>query len=281
MDKNRNSDKKIINIETISDLHKIPFNIIKTKKLYEFKGKYFDKIYKEALELEKKESEKLPSIKFVYSKMPKDNNNDSKNEKTCKNKIHIKNKTSKDLVNNVKNENSNKTKKSKDNNIDYKNKKNSFEIDILNENIDIVGRLRINSCHISRKKKEIKIKKIDFQINYNTKIGEEIGLIGSIKELGCWNKDKLLRMHWTDGNIWETTIDFSFVDIDDSFEYKFVLIENGDIKEWENGNNRIFNHDEFKQLISKYKNKNIYENDYDYIAKDNKIILKCIWNKKN
>ena len=149
----------------------------------------------------------------------------------------------------------------------------------MDENIDLVGRLRINSCHIPRKKKELKIKKIDFKINYNTKMGEEIGLIGSIKEFGCWDKDKLLRMHWTDGNIWETTIDFSFIEID-SFEYKFVLIENGEIKEWENGDNRIFNHNEFKQLISKYKNKNVYENDYDYIVKDNKIVLKCIWNKK-
>ena len=278
MNKNRNSDKNIINIETVSDLHKIPFSIIKSKKLYEFKGKYFDKIYQEALELEKKESEKETPIKFVYCQMPKENKNE-KNKK-CENKVKIKNKTSKDIVNNLKNDNPNKIKNSKDNiDFNFKNKKNSFEIDILNENIDLVGRLRINSCHIPRKKIEIKIKKIDFKINYDTKMGEEIGLIGSIKELGCWNKDKLLRMHWTDGNIWETTIDFSFVEID-SFEYKFVLIENGEIKEWENGNNRIFNHNEFKQIISKYKNKNIYENDYDYIIKDNKIVLKCIWNKK-
>ena len=278
MDKNRNSEKNIINIETVSDLHKIPFNIIESKKLYEFKGKYFDKIYQEALELEKKESEKETSIKFVYCQKPKENKN-VKNKKS-EYKVKIKNKTSKDIINNIKNDNSNKIKKSKDNiDLNFKNKKNSFEIDILNENIDLVGRFRINSCHIPRKKKELKIKKIDFKINYDTKMGEEIGLIGSIKELGCWNKDKLLRMHWTDGNIWETTIDFSFVEIN-SFEYKFVLIENGEIKEWENGNNRIFNHNEFKQLISKYKNKNVNESDYDYIVKDNKIVLKCIWNKK-
>lgn len=278
MDKNRNSDKNIINIETISDLHKIPFNIIKSKKIYEFKGKYFEKIYQEALELEKKESEKKSSIKFVYIKKPKEKEKEKLNDKNCENKIKIKNKTSKDLINNLKNENSNKNKKSKDN-IEFRNKKNSFEIDIINENIDLIGRLRINSCHIPRKKKELKIKNIDFQINYNTKIGEEIGLIGSIKELGCWDKNKLLRMHWADGNIWKTTIDFSFIE-NDSFEYKYVLIEKGEIKAWENGNNRLFNHSEFKQLISKNRNKNIYENDYDYIAKENKIVLKNIWNKK-
>ena len=278
MDKNRNSDKNIINIETISDLHKIPFNIIKSKKIYEFKGKYFEKLYKEALELEKKESEKKSSIKFVYIKKPKEKEKEKLNDKNCENKIKIKNKTSKDLINNLKNENSNKNKKSKDN-IEFRNKKNSFEIDIINENIDLIGRLRINSCHIPRKKKELKIKNIDFQINYNTKIGEEIGLIGSIKELGCWDKNKLLRMHWADGNIWKTTIDFSFIE-NDSFEYKYVLIEKGEIKAWENGNNRLFNHSEFKQLISKNRNKNIYENDYDYIAKENKIVLKNIWNKK-
>ena len=78
MDKDQNSKPKIVNIETVADLHKIPFNILKTKQIYEFKGKYFDQIYKEALELEKKESENKQMIKFIYCKRPKKDTKEKK-----------------------------------------------------------------------------------------------------------------------------------------------------------------------------------------------------------
>ena len=279
MDKNKKTEKNIINIETITDLHKIPLNIIKTKKLYEFKGKYFEQIYKEALEQEKKESEKKPALKFVYCKSPKKD----KTENILENKAISKNKIHKDLSNKKENNNTHTNKNFEDNDeLRKSNKKNSLEINIFDDQLDIVGRLRTNSCHIpARKKKEFKIKKITFQIDYDTKMGEEVGLIGSIKELGSWDKNKIIRMYWNDGNIWKTTIDVSFIDIS-SFEFKFILIDKGDIKEWENGNNRIFKHNKFKKIIEKNinKNKNIYEKDYDYIVNEGTLILKCNWNKK-
>lgn len=272
----KNFENNIINIESITDLHKIPFNIIKSKKLYEFKGKYFDKIYQEALELEKKELKKKPLIKFTYSKISKKD----KFEDGCENNKFPKNKTSKGLIN--KKEKNNSVHKDKENQeLRAKDKRNSLQIDIIDEKIDL-GRLRINSSKISSgKNKEFKIKKIEFQMYYNTSMGEEVGLIGSIKELGSWDKNKVLRMHWDDGNIWTATIDFSFVEIT-SFEFKFILIDNGKIKEWENGNNRIFNINEFKLLIrKKIQGKNNKEEiDYDYILNENTLILKCIWNKK-
>ena len=45
-------DKKI-RIDNSGDLYKLPINTIKNTKLYNFEGKYFDKIYEEALKIER------------------------------------------------------------------------------------------------------------------------------------------------------------------------------------------------------------------------------------
>jgi hypothetical protein len=42
-----------VKIENSSDLYKLPLNVIKNTKIYNFEGKYFDKIYQEALKLER------------------------------------------------------------------------------------------------------------------------------------------------------------------------------------------------------------------------------------
>lgn len=45
------NDKVII--ETSADLYKLPISLIQKTKLYNFKGKYFDKLYEEALKIER------------------------------------------------------------------------------------------------------------------------------------------------------------------------------------------------------------------------------------
>ena len=268
-----NSNDNIINIESVSDLHKIPMKILKSKKLYDFKGKYFEKLYQEALRIEQKELEKKgSSIKFIYTK-----NSKIKDESYLKKIDNNKNKI------NSSNKRKNIVTDSKINKIDTQelqkqNKKNSFEINMLNEISDITEHLRVNSCHIPSRRNNFIIKKLQFQIHYPTQMGEDIGLIGSIKELGSWEQNNILRLHWTEGNIWITTIDISFAEIND-FEYKFVLIINGEIKEWEKGNNRIFKLNEIKKLIGKSKKKNIYEdNNFEYHFNEKLLILKCYWN---
>ena len=42
-----------VRIESSGDLYKLPINVIKNTKLYNFEGKYFDKIYEEALKIER------------------------------------------------------------------------------------------------------------------------------------------------------------------------------------------------------------------------------------
>ena len=272
----KSNDQKIINIETVSDLHKIPFNVLKSSNIWNFKGKYYDQLYKEALSLEEKEANIKPKIKFVYCKTIKENLDEDDN---LEDNMDFKKP-------NLLKENSKIKKKGKANIKEIKKnlKRNSFEVNIVNENSESFRKLRTNSYHISSiKRKEFKIRKIVFQMNYDTKIGEEIGLVGSIKELGLWDQNNMIRMNWNEGNNWKTTIDTSFADIN-SFEYKFVLIEEGIIKEWEKGNNRIFNINEIENFVIKYinkKNKNNGElvdtSDYSYNLKDNLLLLKCVW----
>ena len=280
MNKHENLKPKI-NIETIRDLYKIPFNILKESKIYDFKGKYFDKLYEEALMVEQKEMEKKSAIKFIYSKSSFNNNDPINNNK---NQISLKNNKLKN--NQSGNDNENKIKKIKERKeIRSQLKKSSVEINISNEDINLFGRQRLNSVQIpSKKSKEIKIKRLEFKISYNTQMGEEIGLIGSIKELGNWKEKDYLRMYWNKGNIWNIIIDVSFIEFQ-YFEYKFILISDGNIKEWENGNNRIFNQNDYIQTIlekQKYNQKisSIEEIDFEYKSNEQTLILKCIWNQK-
>ena len=103
--KKSNPEEKKILIETSSDLYKLPLDIIKNTKIYNFKGNYFDELYEEALKIEKAGGLEKFSISNYL-------------------------------------------------------------------------------------KKGIKIEKIKFQMTYQTQMGQELGVIGSIKELGEWNQDK-------------------------------------------------------------------------------------------
>jgi hypothetical protein len=47
-----NNEGKII-LENSSDLYKLPISAINNTKIYNYKGKYFDKIYEEALKIER------------------------------------------------------------------------------------------------------------------------------------------------------------------------------------------------------------------------------------
>ena len=59
--KNKNDNTNKVKINTESDLYDLPLNIIQNTKIYNFYGKYFDKIYNKALEIEKKGKISTPS----------------------------------------------------------------------------------------------------------------------------------------------------------------------------------------------------------------------------
>ena len=103
------------------------------------------------------------------------------------------------------------------------------------------GELEISNIYnkTSVNKKEIRINKIIIRIiNPFFKANQELGIIGSIKELGNWNQDKSQKMdYYEEENIWQKEL---ILNKKEDFEYKFIFISNGVVKKWEDGNNRIF-----------------------------------------
>ena len=196
--KKSNPEEKKILIETSSDLYKLPLDIIKNTKIYNFKGNYFDELYEEALKIEKAGGLEKFSISNYL-------------------------------------------------------------------------------------KKGIKIEKIKFQMTYQTQMGQELGVIGSFKELGEWNQDKALKMEWTNGNVWIKKVDYN-ENID--FEFKFIFIVNMRVEKWEDGNNRKFNFNEIKNKIENEKNNsdvvniNINQQIYKFDSNENLLTIIAQWNKK-
>ena len=205
--KEKKAEKKII-LETSADLYKLPVNIIKTAKIYNYQGKYFEKLYKEALEIESGISQnKQTGIK---------NQQDSNNQ--------------------------------------------------------------------NRRKIDIRIDRIVFQMKYQTIMGQELGVIGSLNDIGNWDQNKAQKLRWTDGNVWIKDINYQN-NID--FEFKFIFIESGKVKTWEDGNNRAF---KFNDIKSRLENgnlngdlvlvNNVGQQNYELDTKTNTLKIICDWNKK-
>ncbi len=119
-----------------------------------------------------------------------------------------------------------------------------------------------------------KIEKIVFEMKYQTQMGQELGILGNLNELGNWNQDNALRMQWTDGNIWIKEIEGN----NDNIEYKFIFIVNNRVQRWEDGGNRILNLKEIKEKIKNEKKFELNQQTYEF----NNNILKIIsnWNQK-
>lgn len=137
-----------------------------------------------------------------------------------------------------------------------------------------------------RKDNEIIISKVTFEMTYQTQLGQELGVIGSINPLGNWNQDNALRMKWTEGNVWLKEIP---LDNSQGFDFKFIFVVNSKVQKWEDGDNRSFNIAEAKQLIeanlkgssgNSIKVESIRQQTYVFIFNDNNLKIVCNWNKK-
>ena len=143
--------------------------------------------------------------------------------------------------------------------------------------MDIINTNQNTNENTNNNNNEIKINKIIFSMKYNTHFGEEVGILGSIPDLGNWNQNQIFYLQWNDGNIWKGEIDFNSNPLTD-FEYKFIISYNRTVKMWESGDNnkvivdKLFN--EIKYKKSGYFNK--YE--YNYDASKGELLLKCKWN---
>jgi len=267
-----NKDKNKIILNKDIDLYKVSIKNLKESKLSDFKGDLFNEIFAEMLKT-KEENNSIMIQKEINKNIPK---------KIIK-------------INNHKGKNISKSP------ADYKSKKiqkiHSFSKNNTSNSKKIIVRNKLaNSTYLNNKTlmkgkyniilKEFKIEKIIFQMKYNTQMGEDLAVIGSINELGCWNQGRALRMNWNDGNIWKGSLIFNDKNIFD-FEYKFIFISKGCVKQWEDGYNRKFILSQIKGLIESWPGggniihlKNISGQNMSFNYNDNTLTIICEWNKK-
>ena len=247
---NTNKCKIKINLNSEIDLYKIPIKTLKNSKLSDFNGLLIYQLLTEMISDSENINNNI-STPNTKSRNIIINSNSSNN----KNKFNQRHEANNITIN--KNENTNNSFYS--NNGIYK---------------------YINDI------RELKIEKINFEIKYDTKMGEDIAVIGSRNNLGNWEVNKALKMGWNDGNIWKGVLYIGDANIVD-FEYKFILTCGNYILRWEDGYNRKFNFSKIKELIKAYSGnytsvylQNIEGINIKYDCDKNSLTMFCFWNIK-
>ena len=75
---------------------------------------------------------------------------------------------------------------------------------------------------------------LEFKVQYKSKIGQILHICGNVEELGNWNADNSPKLATNPGiyPIWESKFKFS-LPVGMTIEYKYVLIDQNNNKEWE------------------------------------------------
>ena len=256
--KNREKNKKIkpeIIINDKSDLNKISLNDIINENLLKFGGTYFNKLYEKA---------RYEGIMDNYEKL------------SLKGCSILRYKSKNNELYKIDEEEYNEMKKLKKENRSIKSDNSINRTKQKTE--QILNQITNTNC-------SFKLQKINFEIKFDTFIGQSISIIGSIDKLGNWDEYKALNMNWTEGNIWKANIEY---DDNKGFEYKFIFMENGAIKKWEDGINRIFSFSQIKNLLEPnlisgkiIKLNNIMNQSIEYNYNDYSLTIISEWNKKS
>ena len=90
-------------------------------------------------------------------------------------------------------------------------------------------------------------------------------MVGSTQLLGNWDaNNKGIWLKWSEGHIWHAQIEIG--ELEDYFEYKFIIKRGNSLDRWEEGRNHIY---DFKKYIEMLKQpevlKQIHESQYDLI----------------
>ena len=295
-------DKKVT-IETLSDFLKIPFSKIKSTKLSNFDGKFFEELYQNALKIERgevnhKEIQKddidLENInddnysinmQMLHNPLYQNDNNKKLNNKHINNNFENENNSNiemniqnneilrnKEIKNNINNNNI-KNNQMNNNNNRRINKNNGINRN-QNMNMNINRNNNNNNNNNIVPSQGLSLHKVTFQIEYATIFGEEIAISGSGDSLGNWDQNKVFKLEWTNGNIWKGSISLNEYNFR-NFEFKFVLLSNNKIKTWENGGNNIVNFNDIYQVVLKNRKGKFSKYDYEY--SNDELILKCKW----
>ncbi len=75
---------------------------------------------------------------------------------------------------------------------------------------------------------------VHFRVKKHVDFGQSIGVLGANNILGSWDVSKVVALTWTDGDHWQLTIDLPG---NTYLEYKFVVLYQGKVLEWETGPN--------------------------------------------
>ena len=80
---------------------------------------------------------------------------------------------------------------------------------------------------------------VTFKIHYETSLGENLCVLGSIPELGEWEKVRC-RLTWTQGHVWVLQEPLRLSGVR-SFSYKYMICndDSGEHGQWEQGVDRI------------------------------------------
>lgn len=251
---NSDNSKPDIVINDKIDLNQIPLNDIINKNLLNFCGEYFDKLYENARCEELVENNERLSLKRRALS----------NYSLKKSELFKIDEEEYNEINTLK-----ESRNIKSDNIIYCNIKQKEE-----KLLNLPTKLNL----------PFKLNKINFEIKFDTFFGQSISIIGSIDKLGNWNEYKALNMNWNEGNIWKANIEDDNIKC---FEYKFIILENGIIKKWEDGINRYFSLTQIKNLFESnllngniIKINNIMEQSIEYNYNDYSLTIISEWNKK-
>lgn len=297
-----------IKINTESDLYNLPIETLKNAKISDFYGNFYDIIFSKTIDIQtnggkkkvtptKKNKTDKKIIINIKKKVISTRRNHGLKEKSldkyntwCNQNDSSIDTSDNNIINNSLCEGSINYQNSLNNSIysNYLNSKNSNSINQNELMPDLSASAVITNFPVLS---ELKIKTINFEIKHDTEIGETLGIIGSLNELGLWKESKALKMVWNKGNIWTISLNLYNYNNSINFEYKFIILANEKIKYWEDGNNRKFTFSEVSGLIEPYidygdTRKNIINLNngmaqtfiYDINNCDLKII--CHWNKK-
>ena len=257
-----NKDDKVV-IENLTDLLKIPFSKLNNTKLSNFSGKYYEEIYQEALKVERGE--------IQQNQINNQNNNQNFNNQNMNFNNNNQNNFENDdnfFENSVSSENNNMNENMNNNNNNTNNNNIRMNNNMNNINNDRMSEVSENYTQ------GLTLQKVTFEIVYPTVFGEEIGVLGSGNSLGNWNQDRVIKLKWNKGNIWKGSISINEYNLTD-FEFKFVLLFNNKIKQWESGANNIVNFNNIYQEV--IKNRNGRFNKYNYQYLEDELVLKCKW----
>ena len=93
---------------------------------------------------------------------------------------------------------------------------------------------RKGSASSEENEKEISYAILEFKVEYKSKIGQILHICGNVEKLGNWNADNSPRLRTNQSLYpnWESNFNFS-LPIGMTIEYKYVLIDQKNNKEWE------------------------------------------------